>query len=246
MKQNRTGPFTNIASLLKFLGGNITRYSTWLQGTQKLVRSSETSKSLVKSIKGLQIFSNTCCFDLWIYVILSKGKLVNICFSHWEVPGPFIFFQFKAIHLFAINELKSIKVLSALLKLCLSGYIAIINNLESSVICFKIIFSITFFTSIQNVFIWLHSHIQCINVPFKPHFIHISGMFLLYLFNFTGVVYIRISHLNCNILKRLLIDIVWTLLHALSQSRSLILADRSSFQEINFFVKFSDVLHSNN
>lgn len=74
---------------------------------------------------------SSCCLDFCIYVILSKGKLDDICFNHWETPGPFMFFQFKALHRFAINELKSTKVLSALLKLCLFGYKANINNLES-------------------------------------------------------------------------------------------------------------------
>lgn len=69
------------------------------------------------------------------------------------------------------------------------------------------IFSMKFFTSTQEVFICLHFHIQCINVPFKPHFIRMSGMFLLYLFNFTGVVYIRISHLKCLLPLLLLISL---------------------------------------
>lgn len=46
-----------------------------------------------------------------------QGKAGHRVLTVGETLNPFTFFQFEAIHLFAINELKSMKVLSASLKL---------------------------------------------------------------------------------------------------------------------------------
>lgn len=55
--------------------------------------------------------------------------------------------------------------------------------------------------------------------------------------NLTGAIYVRISHLNCH--NRLFIDILCILLHAISQSCSLISADRSLFQANYFLCEYS-------
>lgn len=72
-----------------------------------IVISSETSLSLM----------NTCCFDLWMYVIHSKDRLTDMSFNHWEPLDPQILFHFKVIHLLAINKQISINVISAFIRL---------------------------------------------------------------------------------------------------------------------------------
>lgn len=153
---------------------------------------------------------------------------------HSSKPKQYIFF--------ADNRLISIKVHSVLLKLCFSGCKANRNNLGSSEMCIERNFSIISLTSFQNKLIYLHSHMQCIKVPLELHFIHRSGMLLLYLFKCTGVTYMRISHLNCNILRWLFMDILWILAEALSRSSSLIVDDRSKFQFMNLLLEFSGEL----
>lgn len=75
--------------------------------------------NVIRSMSGSQIFSNCCCLDSRIFVILSK--IDAICFNYWDTQGPILLHN---RHLFAFYELKSIKVVSAFLKLCLDAAMA--------------------------------------------------------------------------------------------------------------------------
>lgn len=64
------------------------RCRTWLRGVQKIIQ--EITKSFLKSMQPppqKNIFQLLLPWLMYIYVILSEGKLANICFNHRETAG---------------------------------------------------------------------------------------------------------------------------------------------------------------
>lgn len=138
--------------------------------------------------------------------------------NHLLILGLLVFFYEKVITLFAINTLKSTNIRWFFLSFKLSGCKPNINScgIKGTWICK--IFWVHCFTSCQNFCISVHCQVQWKKVPFSfSHLIQISGIALLYLFSFSGVIYVCINQLYCSNFRQVsgVFDCALVLIHNL-------------------------------
>jgi len=142
--------------------------------------------------------------------MFSNGRRKDISLNHCFTLGLPIFFHVKAITLFACSIPIFMKIFPTRLMLCPVGYKPSRKNLGSTTSLIDQISCIITLTSSQNSFIFGHDHIQWNNVPLSsPHLLQRSGICILNLLSFSGVMYTLISQLNCSIFRRVLPVCVW-------------------------------------